>query len=87
MSAVAFISMASLALLACVCVAGALSHSFQDNVLQRFGLVAVGLACLALAYHVHRAGAIPPGCALMVGGLLLYAVGTVKKVIHFRSYR
>ena len=86
MNAIAVLAMASLALLACMCVAGALSHSFPDNVLQRCGLAAVGLACLALAYHVHRAGSIPPGCALMVVGLLLYAVGTAKKVIHFRSY-
>lgn len=80
----ATLSIICLALVALLCVVGALSPAYRDNLAQRVGLACVGLACLALLEHVWRAQWVNPACALLAVGLLCFAVGTAAKVVHFR---
>lgn len=81
----ATLSMISLAIVALLCIVGALSPHYRDNLAQRLGLACVALACLALLEHVWRAQWINPACALLAVGLLSYALGTAAKVLHFRT--
>lgn len=78
------VSLIALVLVAALCAAGALSHAFDDNLLQRVGMAGIGLASVALADHVARVGAVTPACGLMSLGMLAYALGTASKVIRYR---
>lgn len=78
------VSLIALVIVAALCAAGALSHAFDDNLLQRVGLAGIGLASVALADHVARDGAVTPACGLMSLGMLAYALGTASKVIKYR---
>lgn len=78
------LTLIALAIVALLCIAGALSSSFPDNLMQRLGMAGVGISCVPLAEHVWRMHHVTPACALMVGGLVLYALGTAAKVLHFR---
>lgn len=81
----AMLSIICLGLVALLCIVGALSPNYPDNLLQRLGLASVGLSCVALVEHVWRLHWVTPACALMSLGLLCYAVGTAAKVVHFRG--
>lgn len=78
------LTLIALAIVALMCIAGALSPSFPDNLLQRLGLAGTGISCVPLAEHVWRMHHVTPACALMVVGLVLYALGTAAKVLRFR---
>lgn len=78
------LSLIALVLVAALCAVGALSHAFDDNLLQRVGMAGVGLAAVALADHVWRVGSITPACGLMSIGMLAYAAGTASKVVQYR---
>lgn len=80
----ATLSMICLGLVALLCVVGALSPHYPDNLLQRLGLASVGLSCVALVEHVWRAQWVNPACALLAVGLLCFGLGTAAKVVHFR---
>lgn len=81
----ATLSIICLALVALLCVVGALSPAYRDNLAQRVGLACVGLACLALLEHVWRLEWVTPACALLAVGLLAFALGTAAKVLKFRA--
>jgi len=81
----ATLSIISLGLVALLCVVGALSPHYRDNLAQRVGLACVGLACLALLEHVWRAQWVNPACALLAVGLLCFGLGTTAKVLHFAA--
>lgn len=81
----AALSMICLGLVALLCVVGALSPHYPDNLLQRLGLASVGLSCVALVDHVWRLHWVTPACALLSVGMLAFALGTAAKVVKFRA--
>lgn len=90
MPAESWVSLVALAGLAVVTIAGVFSPAYRDNLLQRVGMAATSLASLALidqmALHDNcqvSSSALP----VFYTGVLLWALGTARKVWQHRPHR
>lgn len=67
-----------------LCVAGLFSSRFEDNWLQHFGLIGMGLASASGIHRVMYMVWVPPEMALFVLSAALFGCGTAYKVWHHR---
>lgn len=75
-----------LVVLFAVCVWGMLSRKFVDNLLQRIGLALLALVFfMTWAVATEREAITRLDVALYLG-LLIYALGTIRKVARFMRY-
>lgn len=76
-------AIALLLFLAVISGVGVFSRVFQDNLLQRIGMVALSLGSISLAYRVWLTEWMSQSDITLIIGAVLYSLGTWTKTLHY----